>query len=366
MRIGIDCRSYGPEYGYKGQYMKNLISHLVKNDDGNEYILFFFDREFSEFANNSSWIHVIKTSAKIGSIAEQITFPHELYKQKLDLMVFGTPNIPVAYYKKSVVILSDLVSYFYPEKELKSSLWRHFSTFILRQSIGKAVSIIAFSEVLKRDIIEIFNTSEEKIQVIPPMCPEIQFGDENEVRQFLMKEGIAEKYILSVGELREYKNIPRLLRTYNTLLKEKTIDADLILIGKEDPTYHDIRATLIELELQNRVHIYNVLDEEKIGFFYQNASLYILPSLYEGSEENILLPLAYNLPIVSANLPSITSVFEKNGAEFFRPMSIADMTESLKKGWENISNKKIKKDMSVFSGVNVSKKILGIFESYKK
>ena len=366
MRIGIDCRSYGPEYGYKGQYTKSLVSHLVKNNDGNEYILFFLDREFSEFVSNSSWVHTVKTSAKIGSIAEQTTFPHELYKQKLDLMIFGTPNIPVAYYKKSIVILSDLVSYFYPEKELKSSLRRHFSTFILRQSIGKAVSIIAFSEVLKRDIIEIFDTREEKIQVIPPICPEIQRGEEDEVIQFLKKEGISEKYILSVGELREYKNIPRLLQSYAALLKEKIIDADLILIGKEDPTYHEIRSTLIQLELQNRVHIYNVLDEEKIGFFYQNASLYILPSLYEGSEENILLPLSYNLPIVSANLPSITHILGKNEAEFFRPMSISDITEALKKGWEYISNKRTKKDMSVFSGANISKQIHDIFSSCGK
>ena len=149
-------------------------------------------------------------------------------------------------------------------------------------------------------------------------------------------------------------------------LKEKNIDADLVLIGKEDPTYHEIRSTLIQLELQNRVHIYNVLDEEKIGFFYQNTSLYILPSLYEGSEENILLPLAYNLPIVSANLPSIAQTLGKDEAEFFRPMSISDITEALKKGWENISNKRTKKDMSVFSVANISKQIHDIFTTYKK
>ena len=242
---------------------------------------------------------------------------------------------------------------------------RHFHTFLLRQSIKKSASIIAFSEVLKRDIIEIFNTSEEKIQVIPPMCPEIQFGDENEVKQFLMKEGIAEKYILSVGELREYKNIPRLLQSYNTLLKEKATDADLVLIGKEDPTYHEIRSTLIQLELQNRVHIYNVLDDEKIGFLYQNASLYILPSLYEGSAESILTAIAYNLPIASANLPSITSIFEKNGAEFFRPMSIIDMTEALRKQLSLESKKMIKKDLSPFSITTISKQIHDIFALYK-
>jgi hypothetical protein len=64
------------------------------------------------------------------------------------------------------------------------------------------------------------------------------------------------------------------------------------------------------------------LEEEKIELLYQNASLYALPSLYEGSEETILTPLTYKLPLISSVLPSITSLITKDDAIFFRPMSI--------------------------------------------
>jgi len=106
---------------------------------------------------------------KPGSSSEQIFFPYELSKEKLDLMLFPSPNIPLFYFGKSVIILSDLVSYFYPGKHLKKSWLRHWYHFILRKSIQKAGSIIVFSEILKRDIIEIFDTHEEKIHLIPPM-----------------------------------------------------------------------------------------------------------------------------------------------------------------------------------------------------
>lgn len=107
---------------------------------------------------------------------------------------------------------------------------RHWHNLVLRDSVRRAHSVIAFSEVLKRDIIEIFDTPEEKIRVIPPMSQKIGLSEKGEARQFLLKEGINERYILSVGELREYKNIPRLLQVYGLLLKEDGIDIDMVLV----------------------------------------------------------------------------------------------------------------------------------------
>lgn len=75
---------------------------------------------------------------------------------------------------------------------------------------------------------------------------------------------------------------------------------------------------------------------------------FIFSSLYEGSAESILTAMAYNLPIATANLPSITSVLGKNGTEFFRPMSVIDMTEALKKQLSIDSKKTAKRIYHLF------------------
>lgn len=202
MRIGIDCRAYGSTHGYMGKYIEHFISYLIENTDTNEYVLFLNDREFGEFLVESPRFRAIKTSAKIGSVSEQILLPYELYREKLDLVLFSHPSVPFFYLGKTIIILSDLVSYFYPEKHLKGSWMRLLQTAILRQSIRKSRSVITLSEVLKHDIIEIFDTPEEKIQVIPPMYPDstlkMKASRENEVKQFFLKEHISERYILSV------------------------------------------------------------------------------------------------------------------------------------------------------------------------
>jgi hypothetical protein len=178
--------------------MENFISYLEQNDDSNKYVLFFNDREFSDFHTKSDCFEIIKTTAKTGGLAEQIIFPYELRKEKLDLMLFSSPNIPFLYFGKSIIILADLVSYFYPEKHRKGSRVRYISNFILRQSIRKAQSVIVLSEVLKSDIVEIFDIHEEKIQIIPPMCQKIITGRDSEMKQFFSQENLSGKYILSV------------------------------------------------------------------------------------------------------------------------------------------------------------------------
>ena len=364
MRIGIDCRIYGKSHGYIGTYIENLVSHLDQSEDTNEYVLFFDDKNFGEFLPKSPRIRTVKTGVKIGSISEQILFPRELLQVKLDHMFFSHPCIPFLYRKKTTILLVDLVAYFYPEKYLKWWLLQYWKGFILRHSIRKSDTIIALSDVLKHDLIEIFDIQEERISVIPPMFPELgntPMGKENEIQQFLLKEGISKKYILSVGELREYKNIPRLLQAYDLFLKESWEDIDLVLVGKEDPTYHEVRSIIIQLGLQNRVHIYNMLDVTQMRLLYQNALFFVLSSLYESTELVLLMAMACELPITSAILPSITNILSKEDVVFFRPMSIPDMQSALTQFLIKPLWKQKKKDMDKYSISSVSKKIVETF-----
>lgn len=176
MRIGIDCRNYGPAYGYMGKYLASFVDHLDTNEDEHEYVLFMREREFDEFSPKSPHIQRVKTAIKSGGIMEHALFPLELQKKHLNLVLFPTSHIPLFYFGKSVIMLPDLVSYFYPEKHLSGSFMRFIQTFLLRMSIQKASTIIVLGEVLKRDIIEIFDTKEEKIHVLPPMHFETKIG----------------------------------------------------------------------------------------------------------------------------------------------------------------------------------------------
>lgn len=63
MRIGIDCRNYGPSYGYMGEYVQNLVSYLEKLEDGHKYVLFFDEKGLHEYEPSSSSMQCILTKS---------------------------------------------------------------------------------------------------------------------------------------------------------------------------------------------------------------------------------------------------------------------------------------------------------------
>ena len=362
MRIGIDGRGYGSTYGYMGKYAEALVTHISKHTDAHEYVLIVHDQELNPSILNCPRLQVITIPTGLWKLGNHLYFTYELYRAKLDAMLFMEPKIPVFYVKKSIIIVPDLLSYFYPSKHAHVFWARHVEMFFLRRSIRKASHIITLSKTLKRDLIEIFNIHEDLITHIPPIYVPLRIWKAVTAKNFFAQEHLHEKYILSVWELREYKNIPRLLRAYHSLLEQEKIDMDLVLVGKEDVSYHEIRSIVISLGLQNRVHIYNMIDEETMHALYTHASLYILSSLYEGSEQAIIEPLTYHLPIASASLPSITTALEKDTlVTWFRPMSVPDITDACKRILTSDIRTHASVDLSEYSPSVICAKLLEVF-----
>ena len=111
--------------------------------------------------------------------------------------------------------------------------------------------------------------------------------------------------ILFVGEIGLRKGVLYLLQACEKL---KLPDAELILIG----TVADIEERLAESKAKFR--LLPVLPQEELVSYYQNASVFVFPSLIEGSARVIQEAMACGLPIVTtANSGSIV----QDGVEGF-------------------------------------------------
>lgn len=111
--------------------------------------------------------------------------------------------------------------------------------------------------------------------------------------------------ILFVGEIGLRKGVLYLLQAWEKL---KLPDAELILIG----TVADIEERLAQSKAKFR--LLPVLPQEELVSYYQNASVFVFPSLIEGSARVIQEAMACGLPIVTtANSGSIV----QDGVEGF-------------------------------------------------
>jgi glycosyltransferase involved in cell wall biosynthesis len=142
------------------------VAFLEKNDIENEYVLFFNEPHFSAYnPPNPRWKKVL-VGARHYSYREQTVFLYRLYQEKLDLMHFTHFNAPILYKKPSVVTIHDLTLSFYPGKKMTKLHHRLAYNLTVKTITKHAVKIIAVSEHTKKDIIEILDTPEEKIQVV--------------------------------------------------------------------------------------------------------------------------------------------------------------------------------------------------------
>lgn len=154
----------------------------------------------------------------------------------------------------------------------------------------KAARIITVSERTKQDLIEMFNISEKKIEVIYHGAPNYPIISES-------RPIIVGRYILYVGLRKRYKSF-MLMMKYLAPFLSRHEDIKVVCTG---PSFSkDELDILRNLNMANRVEHRKVNDEELYNL-YSNALCFIYPSMYEGFGIPILEAYSANCPVLLNN-----------------------------------------------------------------
>lgn len=337
MRIGIDCRMYSDAFTGIGKYAYELVEWLQDNDNVNEYVLFFNEPQFTRFEPRNPRFR--KALANVGhySLKEQLVFPRILAREKCDLVHFTHFNAPLLWRGPTVVTVHDLTLSFYPGKKMTAWWQRLAYRLTLRTVVRRARAIIAISKHTRKDLLDVLGIPSERVQVIYNGIDARPFraarADAEKRAEVLKKYRLEPGYLLYAGVWRNHKNIVRLVRAVD-LLRKRGIPARLVLAGKEDPTYHEVRDTIKRLDLSALVRPLGYVESADLPFLYAGAAALAFPSLYEGFGLPVLEAMAAGIPVACSKTSSLPEVAGENGALFFDPFreeSIADaLVEVLK------------------------------------
>ncbi|EKD66217.1 MAG: glycosyl transferase, group 1 [uncultured bacterium (gcode 4)] len=371
MKIWIDCRMYSTHFTGIWRYVYELVSYLESHDTKNEYVLFFNEPHFSNYNVPSVRFKKVLINAKHYSYKEQTIFLYKLYKEKLDLMHFTHFNAPLFYFRPSIVTIHDLTLSFYPGKKMTKHHHRLAYNLTIKNITKRAVKIIAVSAHTKKDIIEILNVPEEKIEVVYEWINKSDFfeASADEIEKLKLNFNLKKDYIFYVGVLREHKNLLRLIKAYSELLKEWE-DIDLVIAWKED-VYLEVRNTIINEKLQKNVHLLGFVSEYDLNVLYSGARAMIYPSLYEGFWLPVLEAMAHSVPVACSNISSLPEIAGENWAVLFNPLSIESIKSGIK---EVINNKTLRKRLienwlkriNDFSWEKMWEQILNLYNKIEK
>ncbi|MFC2086728.1 glycosyltransferase family 4 protein [Bacteroidota bacterium] len=356
MKIGFDAKRAFFNYTGLGNYSRLIIHALFNNYPEHQYFLFTpkTKRAINFLAEEQKEkLEIIKPEKRFGKILKSywrsVLVTNRIAKLKLDIYHGLSNELPFNINEantKSIVSIHDLIFLRFPEyyKAVDREIYDKKS----RESCKNANKIIAVSEQTKKDIIEYYSVSEEKIKVIYQCCDPIfqTTPTEEQFNKVKEKYELPDQYILYVGTIEERK---RLLNVVKSIYEGK-IDTPLVVIGMPTKYLKKVVNYICHNLIENIIFLKNVPNED-LPAIYQMAQVFIYPSIFEGFGIPVLEAATSRVPVITSK----GSCLEESGGPsslYINPDDIEEMIFTINKVLES---EELRKKM-IKDGFEYSKK----------
>jgi glycosyltransferase involved in cell wall biosynthesis len=344
LRIVLDARRIA-DFGI-GTYIRNLVRSLAKIDQSNRYTLVTPVAEVPEFSDLPS---NFETALYDGKNSGFVQFGYTVFLRKLPADLFHVPlnAVPLWMPKPYLVTIHDMSTLLFGNNHsgYRSSL-RHF---YLRRGLLRADRIMTVSSATRHDVESVLGIPASRIRVVynapdPIFCqsttPALANGSPQEpaynpdIRRVLDRYRIHYPFLLYVGRTNPQKNIPRLVEAFAVLRGELQDHARfqnlrLIIIGDEIARHPALRHAVIHSRVEDSVRFLGFVPIETLRAFYQTASAFVFPSLYEGFGLPPLEAMACGTPVVCSAVSSLPEVVGQ-AAVIVNPENVFDIARGMR------------------------------------
>ncbi len=138
---------------------------------------------------------------------------------------------------------------------------------------------------------------------IPPEKIEVIHSGPGFMESPAEQDGVAAPegpYFLYVGDLAGRKNVPFLIRAFD----RADLAADLLLVGRADDDYGEIRAELDRARRPDRIRLVDGATDRDVDALYRSALALVMPSRYEGFGFTPLEAMARACPVLASDIPA--------------------------------------------------------------
>ena len=309
MIIGYDAKRAFKNFTGLGNYSRSLISTLSEYYPDNEYVLYtppYKDHPEHVFAKKNN-IRIVRPEGVYKTFTSSWrSFGISKYAQRDNVKLYHglSGELPTGLAKRnirSIVTIHDLIFLRYPE------FYKPIDRTIYKKKFYSACKasdlIVALSKQTRDDIISFFGIKEEKIRLVYQGChPQFYNTCSDEQKQRIaQKYSLPQKYILYVGTIEERKNLSTVIRALASMPK----DLQLVALGKETKYMSKVVGEVNRLGLQDRVRFIHRSSFADLPAIYQQAQVFVLPSVFEGFGIPVLEALNSRIPVITSNVSSL-------------------------------------------------------------
>ena len=180
--------------------------------------------------------------------------------------------------------------------------------------IFKSVMAQSVTTELQGDKLEeLYDFTSDNIVVIPPGV-DVHTYRPPQPGPAARKSRLPKKYILCLSRIDSNKGHDLLLNAFD-IVRKSLSDIDLVIAGgspnpqqRELDIFATMRSIIDEKAMEGRVHIIGYVPDEDMAPLYQQAELFVLPSLFEPFGMTVLEAMACGTAVVASKFGGIRNV----------------------------------------------------------
>jgi glycosyltransferase involved in cell wall biosynthesis len=336
VKIAIDIRRM-TEFGV-GTYIRNVVRTLGRLDRENEFLLIGSPAKVEEIGALPPNFHAAPLLASDRSVQGYREFRNALQGLGCDLVhipnLFSAPRmLPCPY----VMTVHDMLEHMSRARQ-QNGFWRSFHFQMTKRVLAGAARIFAVSNFTRNEIEKLFEIPSDRVEVVYNAIDErFLHGHASAADRDLIarRYQVTYPFLLYAGRISAHKNVVRMIEAFSALKTELERDGaypdlKLIIIGDDMSGNPDLRRTVVRSGVQHDVRFLGFVPIEVLRIFYDEAKIFVFPSLYEGFGLPPLEAMAHGTPVVTSNVSSLPEVVG-NAAVLVNPENVFEIMRALRR-----------------------------------
>ena len=326
LRVGIASEWVGERVGGLERQSADLIRSIVSEDRVNRYVIFVTARG----ARSLGRLAGARTDVRATAFSSRwyyvpIGLPLAVLRDRVDVLHAMFTVAPWCPARRIVLTVHDVCPDVHPEF-FPPAIRRRFRWLLLR-GVGRATRIIVPSELTRRELVEHYPVSPDKIVVVPDGVRARMEADPTEPSEAFDPSEWPSDFALYVGRFHARKNIERLIEAFGRS-RARRDGLRLVLAGRDLWSGERIAAHIRALGLEREVICPGHVPDATLGELYKRARLFAFVSVHEGFGIPPVEAMAHGLPVLASRISAMPEILG-DAAHYTDPFDVEEMAGAL-------------------------------------
>ncbi|MDR0524777.1 MAG: glycosyltransferase family 4 protein [Spirochaetaceae bacterium] len=328
MKIGVD--TFGCEGGKTaiGVYMTQILKRAPPSGALFELFGWDFDRfAYSEAELDLEFVSRCRFPGRTANMLWRLAaYPRFARERSYEACFFPAAHKGLPYKSPcpTIGVVHDMAWINKKKGDLGDILGRP----LLIKALGRLDRIIAVSNWIKQELVELAGVKESLIEVVLNGLDHSAFypRPRNEERVVLIQPfSFRRPYILYISRIEHpVKNHVRLIEAFGIFKDQTNYPHRLVLAGSDDYQAEKVKEAAAASAYKNDIFFTGHFPVKNLPELYAGADFVVIPSLYEGFGTGALEAMASGAPVACARTSSLPETADAS-ALYFDPYSPEDM-----------------------------------------